>query len=48
MEWIGDDLCLMEDPKKEKFHYSAVAVTKCVTYQIKLLDFNKIPTKVKE
>ena len=47
LEWIGDDLCLMDDPKKDKFHYSAVAVTKCVTYQIKLADFNKIPSSVK-
>ena len=40
-----------EDPTKlahESFPYSAIALTKCVTYKVNRADFDKIPQNIKD
>lgn len=41
-EWIGEDLLIMDEPHLNSFDYSAIAVTKCVTYMIQYADMFKI------
>jgi len=37
----------MEDPKGDKFCYSAKALVKCTVYQMALKDINKIPMQIR-
>jgi len=46
-EWLGEDLLLMETPAKCSFDYSAIAVTKIVTYEVNYADMFKIPLKAR-
>lgn len=46
-EWIGEDLLVMNDPQHDKFEYTAIAVSKCVTYEINYNDLFKIPLKAR-
>ena len=51
LEWLGEEFLLPEPkpdedpamPHYEKFPYSIIAHTKCVTYRIKEKSFNRIP-----
>ena len=38
----------MNDPNHDAFEYTAVAVTKCVTYAISYADLFKIPQKIRD
>lgn len=35
-------------PYSDKFDYTALAVTKVTTYELKYTDFNKIPQKIRD
>lgn len=48
LEWIGEDLLIMDDPHKNTFEYTAVAETKCTAYMINYADMFKIPVKVRD
>ena len=47
-EWIGEDLLIMNEPNLDAFEYTAVAVTKCVTYAISFADLFKIPQSIRD
>lgn len=47
-EWIGEDLLIMNEPNSDSFEYTAVALTKCVTYAISFADLFKIPQAIRD
>lgn len=46
-QWLGQDLLIMQNPNhghhSDKFDYSAIAITKVVTYSMNYVDIFKIP-----
>lgn len=47
LEWIGEEILLMEDPAKEHFNYSVIAHTKVETFMLHSKEQKKIPLSLK-